>query len=161
MLLTIKQQLMTSTRNIIAGLGGAVALNLLHQAFAKKDKDAPRLDLVGEEAVQKTLEATGEPKIESKQNLFATALGADLVSNALYFSMIGVGDNKNAWSKAIGLGLTGGTGAVTLPKMLGLNPTPVAKSTKTKSMTVGYYLFGALVTAGILKFMDSRNILVS
>ena len=152
---------MTTTRNIIAGLGGALALNLLHEVLRRKDKDAPRLDLVGEEALQKGLEAAGEPKIEDKQNLFAATLGADLVSNALYFSMIGVGNPKNAWSKAIGLGLTGGTGAVTLPKFLGLNPTPVAKTTKTKSMTVGYYLFGALVTAGILKFMDSRNILAA
>ena len=152
---------MTTARNIIAGLGGAIALNLLHQAFAKTDKDAPRLDLVGEEAVQKGLEAVGETPIKDEKNLFATALGADLISNALYFSMIGVGNNKNAWSKALGLGLTAGTGAVTLPKMLGLNPTPITKTNKTKSMTVGYYLAGALVTAGILKFMDSRNILVN
>lgn len=152
---------MTTTRNIIAGLGGAIALNLLHETLKKKDNDAPRLDLVGEEAVQKSLEAVGEPKIRDKKNLFATALGADVISNAMYFAMIGLGNNKNAWSKAIGLGLTAGTGAVTLPKMLGLNPTPVTKTTKTKTMTVGYYLFGALVTAGILKFMDSRKMLVN
>lgn len=152
---------MTTARNLIAGLGGAIALNILHESLKGKSADAPRIDKLGEEAVQKGLEAAGEEKIQSKDNLFATALGADLISNALYFSMIGVGSPKSTWSKAMGLGLTAGGGAVTLPKMLGLNPAPVAKNATTKSMTVGYYLFGALVTAGILEFMNRRNILSS
>jgi hypothetical protein len=152
---------MTKARNLLAGFGGAIALNILHESLKRKSADAPRIDTLGEEAVQKGLEATGEEKIQNKDNLFATTLGADVISNALYFSMIGMGNPKNAWSKAIGLGLTAGTGAVTLPKILGLNPAPVAKNAKTKSMTVGYYLFGALVTAGILKFMDRKNILAA
>jgi hypothetical protein len=152
---------MTTARNLIAGLGGAIALNILHESLKRKSPDAPRIDKLGEEAVQKGLEAAGEEKIQNKDNLFATALGADLISNALYFSMIGVGSPKSTWSKALGLGFTAGTGAVTLPKALGLNPAPVAKNATTKSMTVGYYLFGALVTAGILKFMDRKNILAA
>lgn len=150
---------MATARNLIAGLGGAIALNILHESLKRNSASAPRLDLVGEEAVQKSLVAAGKQPIQSEKNLYATALGADLVSNALYFSMIGAGSSKNTWSKALGLGLTGGTGAVALPKALGLNSEPVTKNNKTKSMTVGYYLFGALVTAGLIKFMERKNIL--
>ncbi len=151
---------MKTARNLLAGLGGALAVNLLHEALKKNVKNAPRLDKLGEEAVQKTAIEAGEP-IQSKDKLYATALGADLVANTMYFAMIGAGNPKHVWPKAVGLGVTAGTGAITLPSALGLNGSQTKKTTKTKSMTMGYYLFGALVTAGILKFMDRRHVLAS
>jgi len=152
---------MTTIRNLIAGLGGAIAVNLLHETLKKKVKDAPRLDKLGEEAVQKTVVQTTDSAIQSKDKLYATALGADLVANAMYFAMIGAGNTKHIWPKALTLGLTAGTGAITLPSALGLNSATTDKTPKTKSMTVGYYLFGAIVTAGILKLMDRRHTLTS
>jgi hypothetical protein len=44
---------MTTARNLIAGLGGAIALNILHESLKRKSPDAPRIDKLGEEAVQK------------------------------------------------------------------------------------------------------------
>lgn len=80
-----------------------------------------------------------------------------MLSNALYFSAIGLGGPKHIWTKAVTLGLTAGGGAIALPGMMGLNPEPVNKSNTTKSLTAGYYLFGALVTAGILKMMAAKS----
>ena len=147
---------MTIGKNLIAGFGGAVAISILHETLKRADRKMPRLDLLGEEALQKGIEMAGGTKLENEDNLYAATLGADLLSNAIYFSAIGAGGPKYIWQKAIALGLTAGTGAVTLPPFLGLNPEPVTKTTETKTLTVGYYLFGALVTAAILsRFSDN------
>lgn len=141
---------MKIVKNLLAGLGGAIALNIVHEALKRTDRKMPRIDLLGEEALQKGIEMAGGDKIDDDDTLYAATLGADLLSNALYFSAIGAGEDSYRWPKAILLGLTAGTGAVVLPSFMGLNPTPVAKTAETKSLTVGYYLFGALVTAAIL-----------
>lgn len=43
-------------------------------------------------------------------------------------------------------GLAAGVGAVVLPKNIGLDDAPVVETTQKKMMTLGYYLFGAVVT---------------
>lgn len=147
---------MTAAKNLLAGLGGALALNLLHELLKKKDKDMPRIDKLGEEAVQKGLSVAGATPIKDADSLYAATLGADLLSNTLYYSAIGAGDPKYMWAKAFALGITGGTGAVTLPGLSGLDPEPVTKTAGTKTLTVGYYLFGALVTGCILKALEKN-----
>ena len=148
---------MSVSRNFIAGLGGAIALNILHESLKDRNPKMPRVDKLGEEAVQKGIELAGGTPIKSERRLYNTTLAADLISNAFYYSAIGAGGSKHIWSKAIALGIAGGGGAVVFPPFLGLNPRPVAKSTTTKTLTVGYYLFGALVTAAILAASDKRK----
>lgn len=140
---------METTKTLLAGLGGAIALTLLHEGL-KRMNAAPRLDVLGEEAVGKALQPLDAVPMDHK-NLYTTTLVADVISNALYYSMIGAGGTKNTYAKAVGLGLTAGLGALALPQKMGLDDTPVTKSTLTKALTVGYYLFGALVTATLLK----------
>lgn len=149
---------MTAARNLLAGLGGAIALNLLHETLKKMGGDIPRIDKLGEEALQKGLGQVGA-HIDDKDNLYIATLGADVLSNAMYFSLIGAGNPKHIWPKAITMGLAAGTGAIALAEPLGLNAAPVAKNMTTKTLTSGYYLFGALVTGCILKIMDRNNIL--
>lgn len=146
---------MKAVKNFLAGLGGAVALNILHESLKKLHPDMPRIDRLGEEATQKGLEAIGSP-IDNDIALYAATLGGDLISNATYYSAIGIGDTDNVWSKAIAVGLTAGMGAITLPEPMGLDPEPVAHSATTKALTVGYYLAGALVTACLVKAMSGK-----
>ena len=148
---------MKIARNLLAGLGGAIALTVLNETLKRTGNKMPRLDLLGEEALQKGIEMAGGTKIETEDNLYAATLGADLLSNAIYFSAIGAGGPKHIWPKALALGLTAGTGAVVLPSFMGLNPAPVAKTGETQSLTVGYYLFGALVTAAILSSGSNKR----
>lgn len=144
---------MAAIKNIVAGLGGAIALNLLHEAFKHK-KGTPRIDLLGEEALQKTLEPIGQ-EIQNEDTLYAATLGADIVSNTMYYATIGAGGTANIWPRALALGLTAGIGAVKLPEPMGLDDAPVAASTQKQALTVGYYVFGALVTAALLKAMKA------
>ena len=43
-----------------AGLAGAVVLTVTHQVLQKLVADAPRMDLMGEEALQKIADKTGK-----------------------------------------------------------------------------------------------------
>lgn len=147
---------MNTINNLLAGLGGAIALNILHESLKRIDGEMPRIDKLGEEALQKGLSKAGT-EIDNDDNLYRATLGADILSNALYYSTIGVGSAKSVWPKAIFLGTSAGIGALTLPEHLGLDDKPVTKTTRTKALTVGYYLFGALVTGGILTLMNKKN----
>lgn len=140
---------MNTTKNLLAGLGGAIALNIIHESLKHTGSDMPRVDLVGEEALQKGLAYVGK-QINDENQLYRATLAADLFSNAIYYSFIGSGSGKNVWSRAVVLGLAGGIGAVALPKPVGLNPIPVTKTNQVKILTVSYYLAGALVTAALV-----------
>jgi len=136
-------------RNIAAGLMGSIALNILHEAVRKNLNNVPEVNLLGAEAVNKTLSQYGRP-IQDPDDLHKVTLELDLIANAVYYSTIG-SSGKYIWPKAIAMGLTAGIGALKLPKPLGLDPTPVTETTQKQVLTVGYYLFGALVTALALK----------
>jgi len=136
-------------KNIAAGLIGSVALNILHESVRKNVSNAPEINLLGAEAVNKTLSQYGRP-IQNPDDLHKVTLELDLIANAAYYSAIG-SSGKYIWPKAIAMGLSAGIGALKLPKPLGLDPSPVTETTQKQVLTVGYYLFGALVTALALK----------
>jgi hypothetical protein len=136
--------------NLIGGLAGAVALNLLHEKVKRFDHDAPRVDLIGEEGLNKILETTGSDPLQGDA-LYAAALGGDLLSNALYYSLIGQGKKKHIIVRGIAYGAVAGLGALKLTKPMGLSDAPVTRTAKTKIMTVGYYLLGGFVTALTIK----------
>lgn len=136
---------MGKIKNLIAGFAGAVALNVLHESIKNK-RTTPRIDLLGEQALQKTVRYFGG-NIRDDDELYAATLAGDIISNTMYYSLIASSKSAYIWPKAIAMGLLAGVGAVKLPKPLGLNPKPVAKNDQIKAMTVGYYVFGALVTA--------------
>lgn len=71
---------------MLAGLGGAIALNIIHESLKKKGSDMPRVDLVGEEALQKSLNYLGM-SIDDDATLYNATLAGDVVSNTLYYSL--------------------------------------------------------------------------
>ena len=137
-------------KNLTAGFLGSVALNLLHETLRKNATNVPKINLLGEEAINKTLVTIGKAPITDEDELYSATFKADLISNTLYYSLIG-GKTKYIWPKAIFFGLSAGLGALKLPEPLGLDPAPVDRTDQMKILTVGYYLFGALVTGFVLK----------
>lgn len=139
-------------KNITAGFIGSVALNVLHETLRKNATNVPKINVLGEQALNRTLDKFGTP-IADPDELHSATLKADLAANTMYYSLIG--GNKNwIWPKAILLGLSAGIGALKLPEPMGLDPEPVTRTTQTKALTVGYYLFGALVTGLVLKTLS-------
>lgn len=141
---------MKTIKNLAAGFLGSLALNLLHETLRKRETNVPHINLLGEEALNKTLVGIGKSPITDEEQLYKATLKADLISNTVYYSLIG-GKSKYIWPKAILLGLSAGIGALKLPEPLGLDPEPVNATPQKQILTVGYYLFGALVTAYMLK----------
>ena len=146
---------MAEYRNLIAGLSGAIALNLLHESLKNKGDDMPRVDLIGEEALNKGLSWFGK-RIGSPDNLYRATLAGDVLTNTLYYSLIGVRVTQNLVLKGLVSGLSAGIGAVVLPGPMGLDDQPVTRTAKTKLLTIAYYLTGALVTSVILKALSKK-----
>ncbi len=147
---------MNFVKSIIAGVAGAAALNILHETLRKFDPEAPRIDLVGKEAVKKSAEAM-DIEAPTGDRLYGITLAGDVLTNASYFAAIGMGGKKFMLLRAIGAGLSAGIAAVKAPKPMGLNDQHVANSDKRQMMTIGYYVFGSLVTAGVLALMTKKE----
>ncbi len=139
-------------KNILGGLAGAVALNILHETYKRIDAKAPRVDLIGEEVLTKITKQVGKEPPKG-DNLYTATLSVDIVSNALYYSLIGFGKKKNIYLRAAVLGSAAGVGALTLTKPLGLSDAPVTRSIRTKALTIAWYLTGAMITAISIRAM--------
>src|SRR5947209_18621022 len=85
-----------------SGLVGACALTLIHEAARRFLDDAPRMDVLGMRAVAKTLRAVD---VEPPVPLHEAALVGDIVSNSLYYSLVGAGSSRDAVRNGALLGL--------------------------------------------------------
>ena len=70
---------------LLGGLAGAAALTILHETVRKVNEDAPRMDLLGKEAITKTLKCV-DVAIPNEDNLFKINMACDIISNSLYYS---------------------------------------------------------------------------
>ncbi|GAB3920148.1 hypothetical protein GCM10028804_13840 [Larkinella terrae] len=139
-----------------SGLIGAGVLTALHETARHLIDEAPRADLLGMRAIQKVMEKTDAEPPDDRE-LHTWALGGDLVSNALYYSLIGLTKPRHALLAGAALGLAAGAGAVGLPGPLGLGTEPTRRTTATAAMTVGWYLIGGLAAAGAYAFFKKRR----
>jgi hypothetical protein len=138
------------------GVAGAAALTIIHETVKKAVPKAPRLDLLGMNAVAKGLRVIGA-RSPQERSLYGWSLTGDLLSNALFYSFAGIGKKENALTKGALLGLAAGLGAVLVPKPLGLPQRHTSKSVPTQLMTVSLYVIGGLVAAGVMKFLDRKK----
>jgi len=141
----------------IGGLAGACALTLINQGVAQLDKKAPRLDLLGMNAVAKIFKSakTAPPLVRT---LFPVAVTGDLVSNSLYYALAGSNERNTTLLKGLLLGLGAGMGAVSLPKAVGIDESPTNYSDRTKLMTIAWYVLGGLVAAATINAMEDKNL---
>ena len=138
------------------GLAGAAAVTIIHESVRRLVPQAPRMDLLEMNAISKGYHAAGR-RAPQPQKLFAMALVGDLVSNALYYSLAGIGKDKNVYLRSSILGLAAGIGAVVLPGPLGLEERHSNRTLSTKLMTVGLYVAGSIVSAAIIKYLVRKS----
>lgn len=139
---------------LAAGAIGAIALTALHETMRHVVRNPPRMDIVGERALAKSMEAMDIDPPRGK-NLYASAMVMDVVSNGLFYTLVGRG--RRVWMRGAVLGTLAGLGAVLLPPVLGLGKRPVGQTMRTKAMTFAYYLTGGLVAAASSRAMDGRD----
>jgi hypothetical protein len=143
-------------KSTIGGLAGACTLTLLNESVKKLDKDAPRMDLLGMNAVARLMKGNNI-LAQTAGKLFPVALAGDLVSNSLYYSMADTEDEKKTLIRGALLGLGAGLGAVVLPKSLGLNDDATTRTIKTKILTVSWYVIGGLAAAAAMNLMNKKS----
>lgn len=139
------------------GIAGAVALTLIHEAARRLTPDAPRMDLLGMEALAKTLDSA-DAKVPREEKLFKITMAGDILSNSIYYSLAGFGNEHQAILRGAMLGLAAGVGAVYLPKPLGLNTAPASRTPQTKLMTVALYSTGGLIAGVATKLIENKKI---
>src|SRR5947209_6066168 len=124
-----------------SGLVGACALTLIHETARRFVDDAPRMDVLGMRALSKAAHAVD---VSPPVPLHEAALVGEVVSNSLYYSLVGAGSRSDALRNGALLGLAAGLGAVFLPEPLGLGRQPTEDSPQTQLMTVAWYTIGGL-----------------
>ena len=141
---------------LLSGLAGATALTLVHEAARRAVDEAPRMDVLGRRALDRGLDALGldPPSREARQ---AAALAGDLVTNSLYYGLVGLGPPEGALARGAALGAAMGVGAVVLPPWLGLGRGPGSASAKTRALTVSWYLLGGLAAAAAYQALAGRR----
>jgi len=136
----------TFSTALLAGGIGAVATNLLHEVVRRLTPDAPRVDLLGMQALSRLLHVAGLPTPDHSALYTMTLLG-DLASNSAYFALVGTGPRERAITVGSALGLAAGVGAVYLPPYLGLSTRPTERTATTAALTVALYSSGGLVAS--------------
>ncbi len=136
---------------LAAGFAGSLALTLTHQLLHPYIKDAPRMDLMGEEALLKLADKANVTVAADK--VYAITMAGDLAGNALYYSLAGACGKEHAVVAGAALGLAAGIGGVYLPKPLGLTNAYSDRTLATKLMTVGIYLLGGIVAGCVARKM--------
>ena len=131
---------------LAAGACGAAALTAVHQLARRITNDAPRMDVLGERAIARTLAARGNP-VPPQPTLHRWALAGDLAANSAYYSLVVCGREAHVWRRAVALGLAAGAGALLLPRPLGLGDAPKSDHLANQVMTVAWYVIGALAAA--------------
>ncbi|ADB40519.1 hypothetical protein [Spirosoma linguale] len=145
----------TLLQSLGSGLAGACALTALHETARQFIPEAPRADILGMRAIKKVMASVNEEP-PADDELHDWALGGDVVSNMLYYSLIGLAKPENAVLTGAALGLAAGVGAVALPGPMGLGTAPSSRTPATAAMTIGWYLVGGLVTAGAYALLKRR-----
>ena len=135
-----------------AGLAGAVTLTIAHQLLHKIVDDAPRMDLMGEEALNKIADKVDVDIPKEKQ--FGITMAGDIAGNTLYYALAEIGKTKYATTRGGLMGLLAGIGGVFLPKHIGLTNEYSDRTFKTQLMTIGLYTLGGLVAG---KVADTLN----
>jgi len=141
---------------ILGGLAGATAVTLIHESIKKVVPQAPRMDLLGMSALDKGLKKANMDGL-SGSSLYAAAMAGDLISNTLYYTLVGAGKPKNIWVRSTLLGVAAGVSAVFLPRPMGLNEKHSSRTTATAFMTIGLYVTGALVSAAVVKMLQRKK----
>ncbi len=139
---------------LLAGLTGAVVVNLIHETVRRiRPEDAPRMDVLGMRALTRLFRATDVNPPPAPQ-LHKLTLAADVLTNGLYFSLVG---GKSAWARGAALGLAAGIGGVVLPGPLGLGERQSNRTPQTQAMTVAWYLAGGLAAAAAYRSLKPKR----
>ncbi len=142
-------------RALAGGVTGALTATLLNESVRRIMPHAPRMDVIGERALGRTMEGVGLPAPEGDR-LKGMALAGDLASNSLYYSAVGLGSERRAIRNGAILGLIAGIGAATLPRPMGLGTQPGQRTPYTQFLTVAWYTIAGLAAGRAFRGIEGH-----
>src|SRR6476619_6451063 len=96
--------------SLAAGFAGALALTALHETARRlRPEDAPRMDVLGMRGLRKLLGKADAPQPDDDA-LFNLTMAGDILSNGLYYTLVGSG--RHAVARGLALGSLAGVGGV-------------------------------------------------
>lgn len=137
-----------------AGVVGAATVTVLNQVGKQVIPDAPQMDVLGERAIARGLEAVGH-EAPAGRKLFSLSLVGDVVSNSAFYALVGVGGARGAWRRGAMLGAAAGLGALFLPQRLGLGSGPSSRTPATRMLAFAWYTTAGLVAAAVTSRRDA------
>lgn len=140
---------------LMGGLAGASVLTVVHEATRRIVPNAPRMDLMGMQALAKALHTLGLP-VPDRSKLFPYTLAGDVVGNGLYYSLAGVSTHKNVILKSTVLGLSAGIGAISVPEKIGLNEKFSNRNNKMALITLALYTMGGFTAGLAMKWLQKK-----
>jgi hypothetical protein len=146
---------MKPLRSLAAGFAGALALTALHETVRRlRPEDAPRMDVLGMRGLRQLLGKADAPQPD-RDTLFDITMAGDILSNGLYYSLVGSG--RHAVRRGLLLGVAAGVGGVVLPGPLGLGEGPSNRTPQTQAMTVVWYTVGGLVAGAVARGLRRKK----
>jgi len=139
---------------LTAGLAGAVVLTVTHQLLHKISNKAPRMDLMGEEALLK-ISNKADLSIPADK-LYNTTMAGDIIGNAIYYAIGTAGKPKHATVRGTLFGLAAGIGGVILPKHIGLTNAYSNRTFITRLLTIAIYTLGGMVSGKVASKFKER-----
>ena len=129
-----------------SGAIGALAVTAMNKIGQRFLPQAPRLDILGMRLAAKGLRKA-RVKPPKGAALYLVSLLGEMISNSVFYALVGLGKAKTAWVRGGLLGLASGVAAVKLPEPTGLGQSPTAQTKKTAAATIAWYVLGGLVAA--------------
>ena len=143
-------------RVLTGGLAGTLVVTALHEVARRILPHAPRMDVIGERALSRTLAALGQRPPRGRR-LFRATLAGELLSNTLYYSLVGAIAKSRVLRTGLLVGTAAGIGAVLLPPRLGLGRPPGEKAPLTPLLTLAWYTAGGLAAAAVTRLLDDSE----
>ncbi|MBD0295671.1 MAG: hypothetical protein ICV84_10830 [Flavisolibacter sp.] len=146
---------------IEGGLTGATTLTLLQEALHKIDPKAPRPVLHKGNIVKKLKKTSGKPGLKATK--LYIDLAGELLTNAAYFGLSGLGKKKNAVLRGGLLGAAAGLGVAFLNKKdkehheENGSAIDTEDETKKKILTVALYTAGGLLAGLAIKKWNGKG----
>lgn len=144
------------TTDLAAGFAGTLALTALHEAARRIVPSAPRMDIVGQEALGRIREAVGKPSVQPR-TLFRQTFAGEPAANTAYYGLVSHLARERSWSTGLRLGALAGIGALVLPRIMGLADPPQSHLARNQLMTVTWYVVGALATVCTYQWLSDTT----
>lgn len=143
---------MSVFRALAGGMVGAATLTLVHQLARALTDDAPRMDVLGMNAL---MLAARELDLEPPDHdtLYVATLIGDIISNTAYYGLAALGTEGGEVERGVLLGLAAGVGGIVLPPLVGLSSEPSRRTAATAVMTVAWYTLGGAAAGMCMRLL--------